>query len=653
MSFSVSYNIKLYLLLYMSKNFFWASVTCLLMMLCPLDAIAQKITVTGKVTEKATGDILPGATAVLLNTKDSTQVTGAATGSNGVFSISTKKGGKYILRISYMGYKTMFKDLNLQRSKEGETSLGTFALEEDAKMMQQANVVARLAQVEMKADTFVYNADAYRMPEGAVLEELVKKLPGAEVTEDGKITINGKEVKKIMVDGKEFFANDTKMSMKNIPTKMVKNIKAYDRQSDYSRVTGIDDGEEETVLDLTVKKGMKEGWLIDIEGGYGTKGRYTGKLNVMRILDNMQFALFGNFDNSSNWGGVVSNQSGGANLAWENGKRDYEAGLIKVGGSVRANRSFRENVSKSNSETFLQGASSTWSNSMNSNENLSWGVNADLRLEWMPDSMTNIIFRPSYSHSEGRSDSENKSVTMDKDPYEAGMKTPLTQFDSIDAENNLYYENILVNSNINQSLSRSVSNNASGSLQINRRIGKPGRNITFNANGNYSNSENVSWNISDIRYYKTMGNTYTNRYNNNPSTNYNANARLSYTEPITKFMNLQGSYQFQYRFSDSDRSMYDLHTLLEDISEIHGYMPLTKEQLYMGYIPGVDTLNLIQNWENSQYATYNEYNHDAQLLLRYTRKFENQQELRSTLVHRSNYRPHTWNTRKTDWTPLW
>ena len=99
------------------------------------------------------------------------------------------------------------------------------------------------------------------MPEGSVLEELVKKLPGAEVDEDGKITINGKEVKKIMVDGKEFFANDTKMSMKNIPTKMAKNIKAYDKQSDYSRVTGNDDGEEETVLDLSIKKGMKNGWL--------------------------------------------------------------------------------------------------------------------------------------------------------------------------------------------------------------------------------------------------------------------------------------------------------------------------------------------------------------------------------------------------------
>ena len=214
------------------------------LLLFPSFAVAQKYTIVGKVTESATGEMLPGATAVLLSPKDSTQVTGAASGTNGVFSIPLKRSGKYILRISYMGYRTIFQNLNVQKGKE-KTDLGVLAMEEDAKLMKQANVVARLAQVEMKADTFVYNADAYRMPEGAVLEELVKKLPGAEVTEDGKITINGKEVKKIMVDGKEFFANDTKLSMKNIPTKMVKNIKAYDRQSDYSRVTGIDDGEKE------------------------------------------------------------------------------------------------------------------------------------------------------------------------------------------------------------------------------------------------------------------------------------------------------------------------------------------------------------------------------------------------------------------------
>ena len=617
----------------MNKKLVFLPIMVLLLLACPMESWAQKFTITGKVTEQSSGEVLPGATALLLNAKDSTQVTGAATNNDGLFTISPKKGGEYILRISYMGFKTYTKNLTLNK-KTGKTNLGNIALAEDAKLMQQANVVARLAQVEMKADTFVFNADAFRMPEGAVLEELVKKLPGVEIAEDGTITHNGKTIKRIMVDGKEFFGNDTKLSMKNIPTKMVKNIKAYDRQSDYSRVTGIDDGEEEAVLDLTVKKGMKEGWLVTIEGGYGTQDRYTGRLNVMRILDNLQFALFANTDNSSNGGGIVSNQMGGLNVAWENGKRPYEAGLLKLGGSVRANRSFRENYSRSNSETFLLGTSSTWSNSMSSSESLNWGLNADLFLEWMPDSMTNIIFRPSYSHSEGKSDSQSASVTFDADPYEAGMDSPLAEFnDSTDTDNDgkndhQIYEEILVNSNVNKSMSRNASNNANGWFQINRRLGKPGRNITLNLNGSYSDSGSESWNSSDIRYYKTDSRTYTNRFNESPSTNWNINTRLSYTEPLTKYMNLQGSYQFQYRFSDSDRSMYDLHKLLEEHPEINGFTPLTAEQLYMGYIPGVDTLNWLLNRENSQYATYNEYNHNAQLLLRYTRKFENEQELR-------------------------
>ena len=129
------------------------------------------------------------------------------------------------------------------------------------------------------------------MPEGSALEELVKKLPGAEVSDDGTIKINGKTVSKVMVEGKEFFEKDTKMAMKNLPTKMVKKIKAYDKKSDYTRITGIDDGEEETVLDLTVKKEMKEGWMVNVDLGYGTEDRYTGKANVNRILDHSQFSV--------------------------------------------------------------------------------------------------------------------------------------------------------------------------------------------------------------------------------------------------------------------------------------------------------------------------------------------------------------------------
>ena len=195
----------------MTKKLLLLPIAILAMLMCPTKAWAQKNTVTGKVTEMRSGETLVGATAVLLNPKDSAQVSGAVTGETGVFTISPKNGGKYILRISFIGYKPYFKNIELKGKTA--TNLGTIVMHEDATLMQQANVIARLAQVEMKADTFVYNADAYRMPEGAVLEELVKKLPGAEVEEDGTIKINGKTVKKIMVDGKDFFSNDTQMSM--------------------------------------------------------------------------------------------------------------------------------------------------------------------------------------------------------------------------------------------------------------------------------------------------------------------------------------------------------------------------------------------------------------------------------------------------------
>ena len=252
---------------------------CLLLMVCSLMAMAQKATMKGTIMDGGLGEPLPGAAVVLLNQKDSTQVTGVVSDTEGRVTLPVSKYGTYLLRISYMGYVTQWKTITLSRSQK-ELDLGTVTLEEDAKMMKEAQVTAQLAQVEMKEDTFIYNAGAFRVPEGSNLEELIRKLPGAEIEDDGTVKINGKTVSKIMVGGKEFFANDTKMALKNIPTKMVEKVKSYDKKSDYSRITGIDDGEEETVLDLTVKKGMKEGWLINADLGYGTEDRYTAKANI-------------------------------------------------------------------------------------------------------------------------------------------------------------------------------------------------------------------------------------------------------------------------------------------------------------------------------------------------------------------------------------
>lgn len=598
-----------------------------LLLLMPLLATAQRITLTGSITDAADGGPLPGASVVLLSPKDSAQVAGISTDDNGKFRMSAVKAGKYILRLTFVGYMTQWKDITLTKDKK-EVDMGALAMKENTKLMKEAEVVSSVAQVEMKADTFVYNADAYRLPEGSALEELVKKLPGAEVSDDGTIKINGKTVTKVMVEGKEFFDNDTKMAMKNLPTKMVKKIKAYDKKSDYTRITGIDDGEEETVLDLTVKKEMKQGWIANIDLGYGTEDRYTAKANVNRFLDHSQFSLIlsrNNVnDNGFGWGGprwgggggINTSTMAGANFWWDNGKPDYTAGLFKVGGNVRYSHSKSNSTTKSNSETFLDDVHSTFSNQMSQSLSTSSNVNVGMRLEWMPDSMTNIFLRPSFSHSQSSRRGFSQSVTFNDDPYATyngqAMTDPLNQYNL--EENRMIRDSIAVNDNLRESMSDSHSNSVEGRLQVNRRLGKPGRNVTLNLRGGYSDSQSESFSRSVINYFQRGDNDFNNQYITSPSKSYNYSTRLSYTEPIIGALNMQMSYEFQYRYSDNDRSMYSIDSLL---AKFGGYY--TQEQLYLGYIPGLDSLNFCYNAENSQYATYREYNHEANLMFRYNK----------------------------------
>ena len=596
-------------------------------MLCLLGAClwAQKVTVAGTVIEEDTNEPVFSASVVLLK-PDSTLATGVSSDMNGKFSIANVNPGKYIFRITFVGFKPYYKDLQLKASQK-HVAMGTIKLATDAVLMQTAEVTARQAQVEMKADTFVYNAGAYRVPEGSALEELVKKLPGAEVSDDGTITINGKEVKKIMIDGKEFFDNDTRVAMKNLPTNMVEKIKAYDRQSDYTRMTGIDDGEEETVIDLSVKPEMKKGWLANVDGAYGTEDRYAGRFMGNRFTDKLRLTVLGGANNVNDrgfsggfrggWGsgnGLVATKEAGLDFTWENGKREEEAGRLRIGGNVRYNHRSSDQLSITNSETFLTtGGNSSFSNRNSRSHSSNTNVNSNFRLEWSPDTMTRIMFRPNFSYSENYSNSSSNSVTFNADPYAAGMSDPLAVYQQY------VKDSIVVNDNVRRSHSDGQSLSTDGMLMVNRRLSNKGRNLTLRLRGGYSESDNKSFSISDVNYFleRLPGggheNNYTHQYNVNPSKSYNASADLSYSEPLFAGAHLQFSYRYQYRFSDSDRSMYSLDSLVSK-----GI--ITAEELRdfpLEYIPGVDWLELSRNFQNSQYATYKEHNQDATVMFRY------------------------------------
>ena len=607
-------------------------------LLFPLMLAAQKVTVSGLIMDGSNNEPMPGATVVLLQPKDSTQVTGALSKEDGQFSLPAVKAGSYIMRISYVGYLAQYKNLTLPKGNK-TINLGTFTLQENSKMLKEADVVAMLAQVEMKADTFIYNADAYRLPEGSALEELVRKLPGAEVDDEGNIKINGKSISKIMVDGKEYFQNDTKMAMKNLPSKLIKKLKAYDKKSDYSRITGIDDGEEETVLDLSVKKGMKEGWVGNFDGAYGTEDRYSGKFNVNRFLDRSYLSVVGSRNNINdgggrwgwgNNGGITTSTMGGVTFAWENGKPDYSAGLLKMGGNVRYNSSDSESSTRTNSEMFLPSGSSQFSNSKNQGTNWNQNFNANFQLEWFPDSLTNILFRPNFSHSNGSSFSDSRSVTFNQNPFDAGLTDPVEEYKKMADPNG-----IRVNGNERVNNGNNYNNNVNGELQINRRLWVPGRNLTLNLGGSYSESNNESYSRSVVKYFQRTTDDLNADYQNtiSPSKNYSYQGRLSYTEPILKGTVVQLSYQAQYRFQDSDREMM-IYDKLEDALREKGLTDVSAVDLYNGTyngLPfssyGIDFTMLTKDAQNSQYATYREFNQNVNLMLRHNSKMENGQEL--------------------------
>ena len=588
-----------------------------------------RVTVSGTVIDKEDNSPVMQATVQLLSLPDSTMATGNVTNNNGRFSLEARPG-KYVLKVSFVGYTPYMKEMQLTSSK-ATVNVGKIALGTDAVMLSEAVVTAEAPPVTVSGDTLGYNASAYRTSEGAALEELVRKIPGAEVDDDGNVKLNGKSISKLLVDGKEFFGGDVKTGLQNLPADMVEKISAYDRQSDNARITGIDDGEEEAVLDLTVKKGMNQGWIGNMDAGIGdgksedgsdTPYRYTANVNINRFAshgdNSSQFTLIGRANNVNDmrfgggggprWrrnNGLTASKEFGLNYAMENEK--FEFGI-----SARYNYRDNDAVSVSQVENFLPTGNSSFSNSNGWNRNKNQNMNANMRLEWRPDSMTTLFMRGnmSWGDSDGRSNS--LSATFNSDPY-AVVADPNNYLD-FDSESNEELDAIRVNASKVGSLSESKSLSANGNVQLTRKLNNEGRNITLRLIGSYGDSESERYSNNLTRYYTAVDGIPTfsedtiRRYITTPTNNYNLGAEVSYSEPLADKVYLQFSYRFQYGYSESDNSTYDL------LNSIY-----KNNQFVLGTLPN-DFSNSWLDPEQSKYAEYQNFNHDARVMLRINKK---------------------------------
>lgn len=523
-------------------------------------AFAQEksVTIKGQIVERGTKLPIIFASVELFHEKDSSLVTGTVSDDNGFYEIEKVAPGNYRIVFSYISFKERSKKIKVT-SDSAVVDLGVISLKEDVEMLSEAVVIAEVAPVIVKEDTTVFNTSSFNVSEGAMLEDLVKKLPGAAISEDGKLTINGKEITKIMVDGKEFFTDDPKIALKNLPANIIEKAKAYDRKSESSRQTGIDDDDDETVLDLSVKKGMKKGWVGNVFGGLGNKERYDFGGIMNRFDDDMYISVIASANNTNNTGfselgdanvrlgnagsGITTSRMVGATFA-----KEYSN--LELGGNVQYGYSDNKAERESASETFLSDGSSygrDTTRSRHKRDNL--GVN--FRLKWKPDTMTTVTFRPNFSYAQNDSESDGVSLTLN---------------------NNL--DN--VNRKSSSSLSEGENYSVGGRLQFIRKMKKKGRSLSLSANLTYSNSESDLYSNSRTAFYfydeddefESDSISMLNRYTDRGNSSLNYNLQASYTEPVFRNHYLRLRYVFQQRKSTSESFIYnnDDQSLIDSLS---------------------------------------------------------------------------------------
>ncbi len=508
-------------------------------------AAAFAYNISGVVTD-GMSEPMPGATVRVLSARDSSFVKGDITNVDGRYTVTGLSDGRYVLEATYVGYSRALLPVTVKGSS---LRADTLKLGDSSVMLKETTVIGVKTPIKVMQDTIEFNADTYKTQPNAVVEDLLKRLPGVEVDNDGKITANGKEVTKILIDGKEFFSDDPKVASKNLPVNMVDKLQVVDRKSDLARLTGVDDGEDETVINLTVKKGMKNGWFGTVEAGYGTDDRYKATFNVNRFWNGNQITFIGNANNTNEEGftdgngsrfrrfggdrGINNSQSFGINFSVGNEEK------FRVGGNVMYSHTDRDSYTRQRRQ-FIFPDSASYENSYTDANDRGHNVRGDFRMEWKPDSFNTFDFRPNFSFNQNNSTQWSADTLLDV---------------------NL--------ARVNRSFNRSESDGKSwefgGRLIYTHNFASHrGRSFSLMGQYRFSNVRENETAFSHNIFYRMLnqaGNDSIDSYNqfsDNHTWSNQLHARVSWTEPLGDVKNgnfLTFSYGLNYRWNNSDRSV--------------------------------------------------------------------------------------------------
>ena len=478
----------------------------------------------------------------------------------------------YVLKAELMGYKTHQQELQVEKSID----LGDIRMSEDVEVLDASKVSAVGNPIVVKKDTIEYNASSFKISDNDMLEELLKKLPGVEVGTDGSITANGETINKITIDGKTFFLDDPQLASKNIPAKLVEKVKVVEKKSEQAQFTGIDDGEEETVIDLSIRKGMMNGVFGNIMGGGGhdmpspqndmNDWRYQGAAMVGRFTEKSQLSVILNANNTNNrgfndmagsmmqgmrgggggmgrgmggWGrrnGITTSWMGGLNGAFELFDGDME-----LAGNYLYNGSDNYVEETSTKTTYLEDGSRLIYDNNGYSTTRSQGHRFGVRLEHEFSENTSILFEPQVNFGSGNFSEIADFETYSDRPGASGKEKT----------NDGYTNNNGANDNWS----------TSGFLLFRQRIGKPGRTISANIRYSFSDNKLAGLNQSLTNVFDESSeyspSEIVNQFYDSRSKNASLRGRVVYTEPLAKHLFLEANYEYSWNRSESVKDTYD------------------------------------------------------------------------------------------------
>lgn len=502
-----------------------------------LSAIAQH-SIQAMVFDGKNGLPIEMGSVRLLHIPDSVFVQGTQTDEKGNFILNKVKPGNYNLVITMVGYV----DYSQKIIMDGKNIiLKTIHLQENSRLLGEVEVKGTAAQMVVKGDTLEYNATAFKTNQNAVVEDLLKRLPGVEVGTDGTITVNGQQIKKIRVDGKKFFGDDAEMATKNIPADMIEKVQVLEQKSDMAQLTGFEDNDTERIINLTTKPSRKRGMFGNITGGAGADlnndARYDTNsfLNIMDGESQTAITAGGNNTNTTRSGRGRAGMGGpsGGITQTQNFGVNHNSPLnskLKIGGDASFNHSTNESITETNKESYLSGSKYTdHSNSTSNPENYS--ANLRLEAEWKPDTLNTILLQPTIGYNRSFSNSSNSySYLTGADTTTVGKSNNVGNGTSLDANLNVIFSH--------------------------KFASKKGRTLTTNFQTGLSQSNSESYNLSKKT---TVGKpTSIDQYTKNNSDQCNFSLRMSYVEPLWNEKNLlETAVAARMTNSTSEKNQYN------------------------------------------------------------------------------------------------